>query len=89
MTRWEHDRNKKKGASVTIEDLILRYEIDVLTRIEALGEEKAQMIEWLEDDDDDLFKDCDDQIAHWKATLADIQTVIDREGLRWSTRLSM
>jgi uncharacterized protein YehS (DUF1456 family) len=74
---------------VTIEDLILRYEIDVLTRIEALGEEKAQMIEWLEDDDDDLFKDCDDQIAHWKATLADIQTVIDREGLRWSTRLSM
>lgn len=74
---------------MTIEDLILRYEIDVLTRIEALGEEKAQMIEWLEDDDDDLFKDCDDQIAHWKATLADIQTVIDREGLRWSTRLSM
>lgn len=67
---------------MTIEDLILRYEIDVLTRIEALGEEKAQMIEQLEDDDEDLFKDCDDQIAHWKATLADIQTVIDREGLR-------
>jgi hypothetical protein len=67
---------------MTIKDLILRYEVDVLTRIQTLEEEKAAMIEQLEDDDDDLFKDCDDQIAHWKATLADILTVIDREGLR-------
>ena len=63
-------------------DLILRYEVDVVTRIETLEEEKAEMIEQLEDDDEALFKDCDDQIAHWKATLADILTVIDREGLR-------
>jgi hypothetical protein len=67
---------------VTIKDLVLRYEVDVLTHIQTLEEEKAAMIEQLEDDDEDLFKDCDDQIAHWKATLADIQTVIDREGLR-------
>jgi hypothetical protein len=74
---------------VTIKDLVLHYEVDVLTRIQTLEEEKAAMIEQLDDNDEDLFKDCDDQIAHWKATLADIQTVIDREGLRWSTRLSM
>ena len=67
---------------MTIKDLILRYEVDVLNRIETMEEEKAAMIEALEDDDDELFKDCDDQIAHWKATLADIQVVIDREGLR-------
>jgi hypothetical protein len=67
---------------VTIKDLVLRYEVDALTRIEVLGEEKAAMIKQLEGDDEDLFKDCDDQIAHWKATLADILTVIDREGLR-------
>ena len=35
------------------------------------------MIEQLEENDETLFKDCDDQIAHWKATLADIVTVID------------
>ncbi len=67
---------------MTIKDLILRYEIDVLARIQTLEEEKAEMIKQLEDDDEELFKDCDDQIAHWKATLADILTVIDREGLR-------
>lgn len=67
---------------MTIRDLILRYEVDALTRIQILEEEKAAMIEQLEDDNEDLFKDCDDQIAHWKATLADILTVIDREGLR-------
>jgi hypothetical protein len=67
---------------VTIKDLILRYEVDALTRIETLEEEKAEMIEQLEDDSDYLFKDSDDQIAHWKATLVDIQAVIDREGLR-------
>jgi hypothetical protein len=67
---------------VTIKDLVLRYEVDVLTRIQTLEEEKAEMIERLEDDDEDLFKDYEDQIAHWKVTLADIQTVIDREGLR-------
>ena len=67
---------------MTIRDLVLRYEVDALTRIQILEEEKAAMIEQLEDDNEDLFKDCDDQIAHWKATLADILTVIDREGLR-------
>jgi uncharacterized protein (UPF0335 family) len=67
---------------VTTRDLILRYEVDVLTRIETLEEEKAALTRQIEGDDEDLFKDCDDQIAHWKATLADILTVIDREGLR-------
>ena len=67
---------------MTIRDLVLRYEVDALTRIQTLEEERAAMIEQLEDDNEDLFKDCDDQIAHWKATLADILTVIDREGLR-------
>ena len=67
---------------MTIRDLVLRYEVDALTRIQILEEEKAAMIEQPEDDNEDLFKDCDDQIAHWKATLADILTVIDREGLR-------
>lgn len=67
---------------MTIRDLVLRYKVDALTRIKILGEEKAAMIEQLEDDNEDLFKDCDDQIAHWTATLADILTVIDREGLR-------
>jgi hypothetical protein len=67
---------------VTIRDLILRYEVDVLTRIQTLEEEKAALIRELEGDDEDLFKDCDDQIAHWKATLADILTVIEREALR-------
>lgn len=67
---------------MTIKDLVLRYEVDVLTRIETLEEEKAAMIKHLEDDGEELFRDCDDQIAHWKATLADILTVINREGLR-------
>ena len=67
---------------MTIRDLILRYEVDVLTRIQVLEEDKAALIGQLEGDDEDLFKDCDDQIAHWKATLADILTVIEREGLR-------
>jgi hypothetical protein len=62
--------------------LILRYEVDVLTRIETLEEEKAALTRHIGDNDEDVFKDCDDQIAHWKATLADILTVIDREGLR-------
>jgi hypothetical protein len=67
---------------VTIRDLILRYEVDVLTRIETLEEEKAALTRHIGDDNEELFKDCDDQIAHWKATLADILAVIDREGLR-------
>jgi hypothetical protein len=67
---------------VTTKDLILRYEVDVLTRIETLEEEKAALIRQVDGDDEELFKDCDDQIAHWKATLADILTVIEREGLR-------
>lgn len=67
---------------MTIRDLILRYEVDVLARIETLEEEKAALTRQIEGDDKELFNDCDDQIAHWKATLADILTVIDREGLR-------
>lgn len=67
---------------MTTKDLILRYEVDVLTRIETLEEEKAALIRQVDGDDEELFKDCDDQIAHWKATLADILTVIEREGLR-------
>jgi uncharacterized protein (UPF0335 family) len=63
---------------VTIKDLVLRYEVDVLTRIETLEEEKADIARF----GSNLFKDLDDQIAHWKATLADILTVIGREGFR-------
>ncbi len=68
---------------MTIEDLVLRYETDVLTRIQTLEEDKAEMTARLQDEDDgELCRDWDDQIAHWKVTLADIRTVIDREGLR-------
>lgn len=66
---------------MTVKDLVLRYEVDVLTRLETLEEEKAS-IATFSSHDEDLFKDLDDQIAHWKATLADILTVIDREGFR-------
>ena len=61
---------------------MLRYEVDVLTRIETLEEEKATLVKQGGDDAEDLFKDVDDQINHWNATLADIQAVIDRERLR-------
>jgi hypothetical protein len=66
---------------VTVKDLVLRYEVDVLTRIETLEEEKADIAKFA-NHGEDLFKDLDDQIAHWNATLADILTVIDREGFR-------
>lgn len=66
---------------MTVKDLVLRYEVDVLTRIETLEEEKADIAKF-GSRGEDLFKDLDDQIAHWKASLADILTVIDREGFR-------
>lgn len=66
---------------MTVKDLVLRYEVDVLTRIEMLEEEQADIAK-VGIHSQDLFKDCDDQIAHWKASLADILTVIDREGFR-------
>ena len=66
---------------MTVKDLVLRYEVDVLTRIETLEEEKADIARFRRDGEE-LFKDLDDQIGHWKATLADILTVIDREGFR-------
>ena len=66
---------------MTVKDLVLRYEVDVLTRIETLEEEKDNIAK-LGSHGEDLFKDLDDQIAHWKASLADILTVIEREGFR-------
>jgi hypothetical protein len=68
---------------VTIKDLVLRYECDVLIRIQTLEEEKAEIGGTLQNEhDEEFYRDWDDQIAHWKATLADIQTVIDRERFR-------
>jgi hypothetical protein len=68
---------------VTLKDLVLRYESDVLIRIETLEEEKAEIDGALHNEHDEgFYRDWDEQIAHWKATLADIQTVIDREGFR-------
>jgi hypothetical protein len=68
---------------VTIKDLVLRYECDVLIRIQTLEEEKAEIDGTLQNEyDEEFYRDWADQIAHWKATLADIQTVIDRERFR-------
>ena len=70
-------------SSMTVYDLVLQYESDVLTRIQALEGDRAELINELGNrEDEDSHKDWDDQIAHWKATLAAIQTVIKREHLR-------
>jgi hypothetical protein len=69
--------------STTLEDLVLRYEDDVQSRIETLEGDKAELFGQLHNGDDvDFYRDLNDQIAHWKATLGDIQEVIDRENLR-------
>jgi tRNA A22 N-methylase len=68
---------------LTIRDLVLRYESDVLTRLETLEEDKAEIGGTLHNErDEEFYRDWDDQIEHWKATLADIQSVIEREGFR-------
>jgi hypothetical protein len=72
-----------RTGAVTVTDLVLRYESDVLIRIQTLEEERAELIEAIHNEDgEELTKDLDDQIAHWKATLTDIQNVIERDGLR-------
>jgi hypothetical protein len=68
---------------MTVSDLVLQYESDVLTRIQALEEDEAELINELSNrENEDSCKDWDDQIAHWKVTLAAIQSVIKREHLR-------
>jgi len=63
--------------------LVLRYESDVLIRVQTLEGEKVEIIAELHNEhDEDVYKDWDDQIAHWKATLTDIQKVITRYRLR-------
>ena len=68
---------------MTVGDLVLQYESDVLTRIQTLEEDKAGLINELDSRvDNDPYNDWDDQVAHWKATLAVIQSVIERDRLR-------
>src|SRR6266545_1528382 len=67
----------------TARHLVLRYESDVLIRVQTLEGEKVEIIAELHNEhDEDVYKDWDDQIAHWKATLTDIQKVITRYRLR-------
>jgi hypothetical protein len=48
-----------------------------------LEDEKVELTRQLHDNsDEDSYRDWDDQIAHWKATLAGIQAVIAKEKLR-------
>ena len=68
---------------MTLEDLVLRHETDVFIRVQTLEGEKVESIAELHNEhDEDFYKDWDDQIAHWKATLTDIQKVITKYGLR-------
>ncbi len=68
---------------MTVSDLVLQYEDDVLTRIQTLEEDKAELIKQLDNlENRDFYRDRDDQIAHWKATLVVIRNVIERERLR-------
>jgi hypothetical protein len=68
---------------MTVSDLVLQYEDDVLSRIQTLEEDKAELIKQLDNlENRDFCRDWDDQIAHWKATLVVIQDVIKRERLR-------
>ncbi len=72
---------------MTLKELVLCYEGDVLIRIQTLEDEKADIVSQLHNENaEDFYQDWDDQIAHWKATLAEIRTVIDREGLRWNAK---
>jgi len=49
---------------VTIKDLVLRYESDVLIRIQTLEEEKAEIGGTLQNrHDEEFYRDRDDQIG--------------------------
>ncbi len=68
---------------MTVRDLVLQYEDDVITRIQTLEEDKAELINELDNrENEQFYRDWDDQIAHWKATLIVIQSVIERDRLR-------
>jgi len=60
--------------------LAQQYKGDVETRLKQVREEWDAAIENCHDVDSEVFEDFENQVNHWKATLAEIERVLEKVG---------